>query len=110
MASWIPLESNPTIITEYSQKLGLEPGVKFSDIYGTDDDLLSMIPDPCHAFILLFPITPKYIDFSKKEAETLESEYPDSIFFMEQQVGNACGTIGVIHALANNRDACKFRD
>ena len=26
------------------------------------------------------------------------------VFFMKQTIGNACGTIGIIHSIANNTD------
>lgn len=32
----------------------------------------------------------------------------DNIFFMKQTVGNACGTVGIIHALANNRNVIQM--
>lgn len=27
----------------------------------------------------------------------------ENLYFMRQTVGNACGTVGIIHALANSR-------
>ena len=42
------------------------------------------------------------------EAERLKKEGyapPKAAYFMKQTIGNACGTIGVLHSLANNQDA-----
>ena len=29
---------------------------------------------------------------------------PEGVYFMKQTIGNACGTIGALHAIANNQD------
>ncbi len=42
----------------------------------------------------------------KKQAEHIEKEgqtvHPE-VYFMKQFVGNACGTVGILHALLNNQ-------
>ena len=41
----------------------------------------------------------------RAEADKLKEEGytpPKAAYFMKQTIGNACGTIGVLHALANN--------
>lgn len=50
--NWPPLESNPEIFTEYMQKLGLPSTWGFSEMYGFDEDLMGMIPQPVVAVIL----------------------------------------------------------
>ena len=41
------------------------------------------------------------------EDEKLKAEgwaTPTGVYFMRQTIGNACGTIGALHAIANNRE------
>ncbi len=35
---------------------------------------------------------------------------PKEAFFMKQTIGNACGTIGVLHALANNQNTVSISE
>jgi len=142
MADWIPLESNPEIINEYIVKLGIEPTVEFIDVLGLDDMLLDMLPEKVYAYILLFPISDKYLAYvlkeqelfdsyvsvsdssndeknksseaksivtAEKESTTKQPSVPESLFFMNQTVSNACGTIGILHALANNKEIVSIK-
>lgn len=36
--------------------------------------------------------------------EAAGQEVSDKVYFMKQFVGNACGTVALIHAIANNRN------
>lgn len=96
----IPLESNPEIFTEFASKLGLSPLLNFTDIYSLDDpDLISFIPRPIHAIILLFPITEKYEQF--KDSEPVENIDNSQIVWLKQVVKNACGLHALLHSLLN---------
>jgi ubiquitin carboxyl-terminal hydrolase L3 len=108
-AHWIPLESNPEVITAFARRLGMPKSFAFHDVYGLDDDLLVMVPQPVRALILLFPITPASERFAKEKDAELEASgvpvCPEGLFYMKQTIGNACGTIAMLHAIANSRDA-----
>ena len=66
-------------------------------------DLLSLVPRPVFALLLLFPITPATEAVREQEEAALTAANhapPPSIFHMRQTVGNACGVVGAVHALA----------
>jgi len=105
---WIPLESNPVGFNAWASKAGLiTTQDEFGDIYGLDDELLAMVPQPVKAVILLFPLTE---DFKKKRdtryAQRLEKvgkgHIDPTIIWIKQTIGNACGTMAMLHALANS--------
>ena len=57
---WLPLEANPEVTNQFLKQLGLHPNRQFVDVYGMEPELLSMVPRPVCAVLLLFPITEKY--------------------------------------------------
>ncbi|KAM3862037.1 ubiquitin carboxyl-terminal hydrolase isozyme L3 [Diretmus argenteus] len=108
---WLPLEANPDVMTKFLHCLGMIPTWQFGDVYGLDPELLSMVPRPVCAVLLLFPLTEKYEAFKLEEEEKLKAqgqEVPADVYFIKQTIGNACGTIGLIHAVANNQAHLKF--
>lgn len=46
---------------QYIQNLGVGGGWQFLDVYGLEDELLSMVPRPLAAVMLLYPLTDKVI-------------------------------------------------
>ncbi|XP_023607491.1 ubiquitin carboxyl-terminal hydrolase isozyme L3 isoform X2 [Myotis lucifugus] len=103
--------SNHPVPHQFLKQLGLHPKWQFVDVYGMDPELLSMVPRPVCAVLLLFPITEKYEVFRTEEEEKIKSQGQDvksSVYFMKQTISNACGTIGLIHAIANNKDKMHF--
>lgn len=63
-----------------------------------------MIPKPVLAVIFLYPITPVQEEHRASEQHFCLSNQESKekgIWWMKQRIGNACGTIGVLHALAN---------
>ncbi|XP_064607747.1 ubiquitin carboxyl-terminal hydrolase-like isoform X1 [Liolophura sinensis] len=78
---------------------------EFVDIYGLDPDLLGMVPQPVKAVVLLYPIN------EKSESQPIGSVKPnEKIYHIKQTIGNACGTIAMVHTLANNADQIQFED
>lgn len=112
-----PLESNPETINAYLAKLGVESGTGVSDILGFSEDLLAFVIRPVRGVIFLYPDDHPNIqnDFSllpesAEEREQKDRELGKDLYVIEQTIGNACGTIALIHALANNRSAIKFEE
>jgi ubiquitin carboxyl-terminal hydrolase L3 len=102
---WLPLESNPEVIASFAHTLGLPADIGFHDVFGFEPDLLAMVPQPVHAVLLLFPITDTSEKARADEAVRIEREgqtVSKDVYYTRQTIGNACGTIGVLHAVGNN--------
>lgn len=103
---WVPLESNPAALTKFAHRLGVNPKWVFSDCLGLDEELLAMSPQPVVALVFLFPYS-KMIQFREEEREKLEKapqNISPKVYYMKQLVGNACGTVAMVHCIANNKD------
>lgn len=105
---WFPLEANPDVMNKYIRDLGVE-GATVADIFGLDDELLAMVPQPVLAVLMLYPITAEN-DAAADHARSVAAAAPSSAFFMLQTVSNACGTVGIVHAVANNTAALRLRE
>ncbi|KAH7230396.1 hypothetical protein B0J15DRAFT_518215 [Fusarium solani] len=104
---FIPLESNPTVFTELAHGLGLSPELEFHDVFSLDEpDLLSLIPRPAFALVLVFPTSPNYeanlqqLD-KKKPPEYSKSGIDEDVVWFKQTINNACGLYGILHAVTN---------
>ncbi|KAI1735513.1 ubiquitin carboxyl-terminal hydrolase, family 1 [Xylaria scruposa] len=105
---FIPLESNPGLFTQLIHQLGVSTTLSFHDVWSLDDpDLLSLVPRPVLAFIMVFPTPSDYEDRLVKESDmtvndTLQKESEDVVWF-KQTINNACGLYAILHAVANGR-------
>ncbi|BFF96029.1 ubiquitin carboxyl-terminal hydrolase [Drosophila madeirensis] len=107
MSTWTPLESNPDVLTKYIHKLGVSPAWSVTDVMGLDEDMLAFIPCPVKAFILLFPCSEVYEKHRAEEHERIKDvkeQHPEDLFYMRQFTHNACGTVALIHSVANNKE------
>ncbi|KAK9120924.1 hypothetical protein Syun_018541 [Stephania yunnanensis] len=99
---WLPLEANPEIMNQFLWGLGLPPDeAEFGDVYGLDEELLAMVPKPVLAVLFLFPLTNKVEAERMSEEDNVKKEPSNKVYFLRQTVGNACGTIGLLHAIGN---------
>jgi ubiquitin carboxyl-terminal hydrolase L3 len=111
---WFPLESNPEVMQKYLDSLGIDLEkcpFEFTDVFGLEEDLLSMTPQPCAAVLLVFSCNKDSEAYgatliekvAAEKAQQPEGKAPGSgAFFMKQTISNACGTIAILHAIANN--------
>lgn len=95
-----------------SIKLGLSPTLQFHDVYSlSDPDLLSLIPSPIHALLVILPLTPCWnADREAEDADpntykpassTSSNANKEPIVWFKQTIGHACGSIGLLHCLIN---------
>lgn len=109
----LPLESNPEVMNKFIHLLGVPEKWNIVDVYGLDSDALDWIPRPVVALILLFPCSDKFYEHAKQEAEEIKEKgqiVVDDIFYMKQYVSNACGSIALIHSVANNAERLALED
>lgn len=111
---WLPLESNPDVLNKFVKNLGMDTSkFQFCDVYGTDPGLLAMVPQPAMALLLLFPISEASNASDAAELDNIDKNgqtVSKNVWFMKQTIGNACGTIGVLHAIANNQETLGLSD
>ncbi|XP_044333709.1 ubiquitin carboxyl-terminal hydrolase 3 isoform X2 [Triticum aestivum] len=107
---WLPLEANPDVMNQFMWGLGVPEDVGFCDVYGLDDEMLAMVPQPVLAVLLLYPQDRKK-ESDASTTSTVETKEPNKkVYFTKQTVGNACGTIGIIHAIGNAVSKIKLVD
>ncbi|KYN04249.1 Ubiquitin carboxyl-terminal hydrolase isozyme L3 [Cyphomyrmex costatus] len=106
--AWVPLESNP----EFLHKLGVPKKWSILDVYGLESELLAIIPRPVLAVILLYPISSKIEKTKEEQAEVKDSknDAAESVYHIKQSISNACGTIALLHSVANNLDMIQLED
>ncbi|XP_075971009.1 ubiquitin carboxyl-terminal hydrolase [Anticarsia gemmatalis] len=109
----IPLESNPEVMNKFLQKLGVPNKWSIVDVMGLEPEMLSWVPRPVLAVMLLFPVSDAYEEHKQKEESDILAkgqEISNDIFYMKQNISNACGTIALVHSVANNTDNIELSD
>jgi ubiquitin carboxyl-terminal hydrolase L3 len=100
------IENNPEVMTDLALQLGISPNLTFHDVYSFDDPgLLSIIPRPAYALLVIIPLTPTWNKFRKAEDES-RVEYNGSgeqepVVWFKQTIGNACGLYALLHCMLN---------
>ncbi|XP_068626769.1 ubiquitin carboxyl-terminal hydrolase isozyme L3 [Battus philenor] len=109
----IPLESNPEVMNKFLQKLGVPDKWNIVDVMGLEPEMLSWVPRPVLSVMLLFPVSNAYEEYKQKEENEILSkgqEVTNNIFYMKQNISNACGTVALVHSIANNIDKISLSD
>lgn len=101
---WKPMEINPEMLNKVLSKLGVKTDWHFVDVLGLEDDAIARVPTPCCALMLLFPLTQQHEEFRSQQSVNPCKD----VYFMSQTVVNSCGTVGLLHAVANNQENLSF--
>ncbi|XP_026882277.1 ubiquitin carboxyl-terminal hydrolase isozyme L1 [Electrophorus electricus] len=101
---WKPMEINPEMLNKVLSNLGVGADWHFVDVLGLEDDALSGVPTPCCALMLLFPLTQQHEEFRSSQSV----DGCKDVYFLKQTITNSCGTVGLLHAVANNQDKIRF--
>uniref|UniRef100_A0A8K9V0L8 Ubiquitin carboxyl-terminal hydrolase n=1 Tax=Oncorhynchus mykiss TaxID=8022 RepID=A0A8K9V0L8_ONCMY len=72
----------------------------FVDVLGLEDEGVSSVPSPSCALMLLFPLTQQHESFRQQQAGKVSGG--TDLYFLKQTVVNSCGTVALLHAVANN--------
>jgi ubiquitin carboxyl-terminal hydrolase L3 len=105
---WFPLESNPPVMNRYIENLGFPTALyQFTDVFSVEDWAIQMVPQPVIAVVFLFPITEVQAKFRREQVQQIKDQGgpvgAENVYHMRQTVGNACGTVGILHAIGNAR-------
>ncbi|KAE8146810.1 ubiquitin carboxyl-terminal hydrolase [Aspergillus avenaceus] len=90
-------------MNQLAQKLGLSPHVQFHDVYTLDSN--PHIPRPALALLAIIPLTRAW-SLTRTAEDTNNPTYagcgPDEpVIWFKQTIGNACGSIGLLHSVIN---------
>ncbi len=90
----------------FVKKMGLDTSVfQFTDVLSVEDWALDMVPKPVTAVLMVYPIKETSRKFDEEQRLRIENDgqiVSDKLFYMKQTVRNGCGTIGLLHAIANS--------
>ncbi|KAJ5490603.1 Peptidase C12 ubiquitin carboxyl-terminal hydrolase 1 [Penicillium expansum] len=102
--TFIPLENNPEVHKHLCKNLGVSPSLTFHDILSTTPEMLSWIPRPVNALILLCD-KPIYLAARSRVEhsipEYLGSGADEPVLWMKQTIGHACGLMALLHVVVN---------
>jgi len=99
--------------------LGANERLNVVEVFGTDPDLLMMVPQPVEAVLILYPLSDKSESVRDEQADALRAAHdlptsysgddgkfvPKGLYWTKQVISNACGTIGLLHSVANTAAA-----
>ncbi|ORY33958.1 peptidase C12, ubiquitin carboxyl-terminal hydrolase [Naematelia encephala] len=106
-SKWVPLEASPDVFNQWSRTLGLPSSpLSFQDLWSLDPEFLSFTPKPIKAVLLLFPSRGALHDAREQEEVSGEGKWDGKgVWWIKQTIPNACGSIGLLHALLNLPDS-----
>lgn len=99
--SWCTIESDPAVFTEMLEAFGAK-GVELQELWSMDEEVVAQLP---HVYGLFFLFKwDKTKGVTRPAADASSASHSDDVFFCQQTINNACGTIALLHVLLNNEE------
>lgn len=96
----IPVSNECELLKRLAETYGVDcTNVLFQDVFTVDDEMITFLPQPIYAFLFIYPIGNKDGYLEKRHKEGPSPENPP--WYTKQTLRNACGTVALIHAIAN---------
>ena len=96
---WFSLESNSFVMNTLVDKMGFDTLLyEFTDILSIEPRAIRMIPQHVAAVMMLYQLTDVQKEYHQNKQVT---PTPDNVWFIQERIEYACGTIGLLHALLN---------
>ena len=96
---WFPLENTPCVMNFLLAEMGFDTSLyKFTDILSIEPGEIKMIPQPAIAVMMFHPFTDGKEEYDENKDVI---NMPDNVWFIQDRIKYACGTIGLLHALLN---------
>ena len=90
---------SPTGFVHFITEMGFDTSLyDLTDILSIEPWALRMIPQPVTAVMMLYSLTDVQKEYHWNEQVT---PTPDNVWFIQERIENACGTIGLLHTLLN---------
>ncbi|KAH9254635.1 hypothetical protein BASA81_007392 [Batrachochytrium salamandrivorans] len=102
------LESNPEMFTSFARSLGVKSPARFVDVWSFDEETLGCFPQPIVAVCVLYP---SGLDAKRRDVSQVDKGDGSNCLYIKQrlhEVGNACGTLALMHAIGNNTSRLEF--
>lgn len=90
---WVEMESEPAFFNTMLKDMNVK-GVKVQEVYGLDDEMLAILPQPVHALIFLF----RYRETDNNETD---DACPKHVWFARQVPDFACATVALLNIVNN---------
>ncbi|ORY60893.1 uncharacterized protein BCR38DRAFT_412000 [Pseudomassariella vexata] len=96
-AGWVELESDPAFFNAMLHMLGARE-FKINEVFGLDDELLDMLPNPVFGLVFLSQYT------TEESLGEKRAGCPEDLWFANQTTANACATVALMNILMNTPD------
>ncbi|KAF3893539.1 Ubiquitin carboxyl-terminal hydrolase [Trichophyton interdigitale] len=90
------IENEPALFNAILKDIGVK-GVKVQEVVSLDEEMLAFLPKPIYGLIFLFR-------WREDDPHKQEQSCPESLWFANQTVENACATVALLNIIYNIED------